>query len=270
MRDQSKECCCQPMLDEFQKSKFSLYHEEPADFCRSQWQRGQRSYIWLIYRWCLAAFFAGGWLGSVIETFNHGKWFIYLTDWGFTLVTYACIFGAVITTIYFNNPNYFKPGSCCLKIYWASHFTATVLALVITFVYWTTIHPNIEDEVDLYNIWEHALNSVFMFIDFFLVAFPTHIMHFVFPICVGLIYALFSLIYYFAGGLDIFGEHYIYFILDWERPGLAIGSLCIVYVLLLIFCVVVFWMYRLRLWIFRRHMKPQTREIIQRPAPNTV
>lgn len=107
MRDKSQECCCQPLLDEFQRSKLYLHHDEPADFCRSQWQRGERSWIWLIYRWSLAAFFAGGFLGSVIETFNDGKWFIYLTDWGFTLCFYTCTFGAVIATIYFIRPNYF-------------------------------------------------------------------------------------------------------------------------------------------------------------------
>jgi len=55
---------------------------------------------------------------------------------------------------------------------------------------------------DLYNIWAHAFNSICMVFDVFMVAFPTRIMHFVYPYTVGLTYGLFSLIYFWAGGAD--------------------------------------------------------------------
>ncbi|KAH8377953.1 hypothetical protein KR093_008100 [Drosophila rubida] len=291
MRDTSSQCCCQPMLDEFQRSKFSLHHDEPGEFCRSQWQRGDRSIIWLIYRWIFAAFFAGGVLGSLIQHFNEGTWFIYLTDWGFVLCFYACTYGAVVATIYFIRPSYFgkqfvylkmqravnkysphiaESGSWALKIYWASHFTTTVLALMITLVFWAALYPSMSDgPVGLYNLWAHAFNSICMVIDCFMVAFPTQLMHFIYPLVVGLIYGLFSLIYFWAGGTDYAGNRFIYFILDWEDPGLAIGSVCGCIVLALLFCVMVFWIYRFRLWIYQRCVKPPATEIMQTRAADS-
>ncbi|ALC39023.1 CG9555 [Drosophila busckii] len=271
MRDQSSECCCQPMLDEFQLTKFSLQHDEPADFCRSQWQRGKRCVAWLIYRWILTAFFAGGVIGSLVDSFTGGHWFIYLTDWGFTLCLYACLYGAVITTIYFVNPNYFANGSWALKIYWLSHFTTTVLALMITLVFWTALYPSMSDgPVGLYNLWAHAFNSICMLYDCFMVAFPTRLMHFIYPLLVGLIYGFFSLFYFLAGGTDFFGNRYIYFILDWQQPGLAIASVCGCIVIALLFCVLVFWIYRFRSWLHERCVKPKAIEILEtRSAENT-
>lgn len=57
--------------------------------------------------------------------------------------------------------------------------------------------------IGLYNLWAHAFNSVCMLFDCFIVAFPTRLMHFVYPLAVGLIYGLFSLIYFWAGGVDL-------------------------------------------------------------------
>lgn len=107
MADPNAESCCQPLKEEFQRSKFSLHHEDPGVFCRSQWQNGERNLIWVLYRWLLAAFFAAGVIGSMMQDFNGGRWFIYLTDWGFTLCLFTCTYGAVIATIYYFNQSYF-------------------------------------------------------------------------------------------------------------------------------------------------------------------
>ncbi|XP_030080024.1 protein rolling stone-like [Drosophila hydei] len=263
MRDSNqKSCCCQSLVDEFQCAKFSLYHDQPADFCRSQWQRSDRSFIWLIYRWLLAAFFATGVICSLIDQFNEGTWFIYLTDWGFSLCFYACTYGAIVATIYFIKPSYFEAGSWALRIYWCSHFMTTVLALIITLVFWTALYPSMSDgPIGLYNLWAHAFNSICMLFDCFVLAFPTRLMHSVYPLAAGLVYGLFSLVYFWAGGTDYFGNRFIYFILDWEKPGLAIGSVCGCLVLGIILCVVVFWIYRLRLWICERCCKTAPIEI---------
>lgn len=60
-----------------------------------------------------------------------------------------------------------------------------------------------EGPVGLYNLWAHAFNSICMLFDCFVVAFPTRLMHFVYPLAAGLVYGLFSLIYFWAGGTDL-------------------------------------------------------------------
>ncbi|KAH8402923.1 hypothetical protein KR222_000381, partial [Zaprionus bogoriensis] len=51
--------------------------------------------------------------------------------------------------------------------------------------------------------WAHAINSMCMVFDCLVVAFPTHLMHFIYPLIVGLTYGVFSLIYFLAGGTDL-------------------------------------------------------------------
>ncbi|XP_022230865.2 protein rolling stone-like [Drosophila obscura] len=260
MRNESEESCCLSLKKEFQRSKFSLHHDDPGVFCRSQWQRGQRNILWLLYRWIWAGFFAGGVIGSLVRHYNGGTWFIYLTHWGFSLCFYACTYGAVVATIYFIKPSYFAPGSVALKIYWLSHYTTVVLAMMITLVFWAALYPSMpEMGAELFNLWAHAFNSIFMVFDCFMVAFPTHIMHFVYPFAAGITYGLFSLIYFWSGGTDFQGNRYIYTILDWEKPGQAIGTVIGCVALVGCFSICVFGFYRLRVCIYNSCGRKQER-----------
>ncbi|XP_061388702.1 protein rolling stone-like, partial [Musca vetustissima] len=203
----NKSCLCRrifhPIAKEFQKEKFSLNHKPADDFLKSQWQTSQKSYLWLLYRWGLALCFSVGVLGSLIQQWADGKWFIYLTDWGFLLCMYISWFSAILVTIYHFHPRYFDNRTKVLKFYWCSHWCVLVVATVITFMYWLFIYPTDNANAsDLYNLWAHGFNSILMVLDHMLVAFPTRLMHFVYPLILGLIYAIFSLIYYFAGGVD--------------------------------------------------------------------
>ncbi|XP_002133333.2 protein rolling stone-like [Drosophila pseudoobscura] len=260
MTDESKDSCCLPFREEFQRSKFSLHHDDPGVFCRSQWQHGDRSILWVLYRWLLVAFYATGVTMSFIKVFNEGTWFIYLTHWGFSLCLYVCIYGAVVATIYFIRPAYFAPGSVALKIYWLSHFATVTLSMLITLIYWAALYPSMpEVGADLNNLWEHAFNSIFMVLDCFILAFPAHIMHFIYPFAVIITFGIFSLIYHWCDGHDYDGNPFIYPILDWARPGLAIGTICGCIVLVSFFCICVFGFYRLRLCIYNRCSRKQKR-----------
>ncbi|EDV58324.1 protein rolling stone [Drosophila erecta] len=247
MSDPSTESCCLNLKAEFQTSKFSLYHEDPGVFCRSQWQKAERNLIWVLYRWALAAFFAAGVTGSMVQDFN-GFQFIYLTDWGFTLCLFTCTYGAVIATIYYFNQSYFAPGHRALQMYWISHME---LSMLITTVFWAALSSTMPEVAgELYNLWCHAFNSICMVFDCFVVAYPNRLMHFVYPLCVVLIFMVHSLIYYWAGGTDIDGNRFIYFALDWARPGLAIGFVCASLALICCFSLVAFGIYRLRISMY--------------------
>ncbi|XP_058981115.1 protein rolling stone isoform X2 [Musca domestica] len=239
-----------PIAKEFQKEKFSLSHQPVDDFLKSQWQTSQKSYLWLLYRWGLALCFGVGVLGSLIQQFGAGRWFIYLTDWGFLLCMYISWFGAILVTIYHFCPTYFDNKPKVLKVYWCSHWCVLVVATVITFMYWLFIFPNDNANAsDLYNLWAHGFNSILMVLDHMLVAFPTRLLHVVYPLILGLVYAIFSLIYYLAGGVDVNGNPYIYEILDWSQPGWATLMIFGCLVLVVIFSFLLFCLYKLRTMI---------------------
>ncbi|XP_017095720.2 protein rolling stone [Drosophila bipectinata] len=268
MGDKTQESCCLPLKEEFQRSKFSLDFEDPGIFCRSQWQKGDRNIIWILYRWFLAAFFGTGVIWSMFKIFNGGRWFIYLTDWGFSLDFFTCTYGAVVATIYYIKPSYFAPGSRALKVYWISHYTTSVLSMLISLVFWAALASTMPEEAtDLYNLWSHAFNSICMIFDCFMVAFPARIMFFIYPFSVVIIFLIHSLIYYFAGGTDIDGNRFIYFALDWARPGLAIGFVCASLALVCCFAFVAFGIYRVRISMVKCCTKNQVEE---QPARDTA
>ncbi|XP_067621794.1 protein rolling stone-like [Eurosta solidaginis] len=245
---------CHPLAKEFQIDKILLSHEPTSDFYKSQWQSQNKSIIWLIYRWIFAFIFIAGAVGSWLDRFCDGKWFIYLTNWGFSLCMLTSVSGALLVTIFYcGKENTVRPW--VLKLYWMSHLTTVVFATVITLVYWTSIYPT-QDNADkgsiVINLWSHAFNSIFMILDLMLIAFPGRILHFIYPLCLALIYTIFTVIYYYAGGVDCIGNRYIYPILDWSSPGWATLTVLGCYLLIFIFSWIHFGLYKLRTSIYHK------------------
>lgn len=54
--------------------------------------------------------------------------------------------------------------------------------------------------LDAMNIIVHAINSVIMLIDVWIVSHPIRILHFYWPMLLGICYVIFNFIYYVAGG----------------------------------------------------------------------
>ena len=57
-----------------------------------------------------------------------------------------------------------------------------------------------------------------------IVARPVRLLHFLHPLVCGLCYLLFSVGYWAVGGTDPAGHHWIYPMVDWDRPGLALAT----------------------------------------------
>ena len=56
--------------------------------------------------------------------------------------------------------------------------------------------------LDALNVFVHGTNSVAMFIELCIVAHPTRLLHCYWPSMFGIIYIIFSIIYFAAGGLS--------------------------------------------------------------------
>lgn len=82
------------------------------------------------------------------------------------------------------------------------HNTSLILSLLITIMYWSVIYDDSKDTLDFVNVTTHASNSVFMFIDVIIVAYPVRLLHVVQPLVFALIYGVFTIIYYAVGGTD--------------------------------------------------------------------
>ncbi|XP_055848527.1 protein rolling stone-like [Episyrphus balteatus] len=252
------------LAEEFQVDNFRLNHYPVEDFYKSQWQTRERSFWYLLYRWCVALFYLGSILACAIHQFDNARFFIYLTDWGFVLCTIATLYGAVLTTLWHFDRVDALEDSWGIKLFWILHWSALVLSIVISSMFWTLllqVDPSIAG--DPYNLLQHATNSIVMIIDHFVVRFPSRILHFIYPLGIGAVYCLFSIIYYFAGGTGAYGaSNSIYPILDWGgSPLIACLSVLTAVLACFIFSFILFWLYKLRVYLcrtFSNTQKPHT------------
>lgn len=110
------------------------------------------------------------------------------------------------------------------KLYWAIHNATMTLSFVITIIYWGILHKSKSlitidcgncliiycwasatigsMPVNATNVLTHACNSAIMFLDVLIVAHPIRLYHVYQPLAVGLIYLIFSVVFFLAGGTD--------------------------------------------------------------------
>ncbi|XP_055303658.1 protein rolling stone-like [Sitodiplosis mosellana] len=246
------------IVNELRLSNCGFDHDTVDSFVRSQWQSKAKNAYYLIYRWLVAVVLVAT---VIISLYSHlqessfSLFFIYLTRWGIILNMIVGILGAVLVTNwhigYHETILYNKKTPTSFKIYWALHNIALVSAFVITIVYWTILHDS-KKGLTLAGVMSHAMNSVIMFIDILIAAYPMRLYHVIQPICFGTCFAVFSYIYHLCGGVNQQGEHFIYPVLNWATPKKALTYFAAINVLLIIVHTVLFCIYKLRVFIQRK------------------
>lgn len=123
--------------------RIGFHHDEPELFVTTQWTRNvEKSLLFLLYRWVLAAFFIGIVAYSWTKSISGGYfrfWFIYLTNWGILICVTSTTFAAVFTTCYHFNWIKLHSQSASYKLCWFLSNVSTVLAFMITVVYWSIL-----------------------------------------------------------------------------------------------------------------------------------
>ena len=137
------------------------------------------------------------------------------------------------------------------KTSWVLANISSSVALVISIFFWVFLYDGVNS---FPNIFVHLLNSVrwcnlltniinngfvdhtqqhtslvrcslfSVLLDLFIVSRPSRLLHFVHPLLFGVWYLIFSLVYWAVGGTDPEGHHWIYPMVDWEKPSRALGT----------------------------------------------
>ncbi|KAH8399562.1 hypothetical protein KR222_008925, partial [Zaprionus bogoriensis] len=245
--------------EELRIEKFCLEHHAYQDFHRSQWQTGPTSVSYLAYRWVMAIIFGSGLCTELIRSFKSGRWFIYLTNWGFLMCSVTSISGAIFVTIYHFDQDKLTNHTYLIKFYWACFWTTLIVAHAVCLVFWVCIYPTDpkrdEDDAFIYytfNTWTHVLPLLGFNVDHLVVAHPSRLLHFIYPVGFGLIYLGFSYIYHLRGGHDPFGRPFIYSMLNFAKPRVALASIGLVTSILMISSVLQYGVYRLRVFVARK------------------
>ncbi|XP_045769625.1 protein rolling stone-like [Maniola jurtina] len=213
-----------------QECKFpmlGLEHSKPSDFYTSVWQSTRSSVPLLLWRVLLlltsVAIVITSFAFYIKSPFSVGYWFIYLTHWGLVLMIASTGFGvATSARVYFYGPISADLNlPWYVKTFWVFHNVAIPVAFLITVFYWTLLYSvDFQEEMDAgLDIAVHAVNTLMMLLLLMSSSHPTRFLHMVHPFLFALTYVVFSVIFYFAGGVNPFGEPWIYPVVNWTKPG---------------------------------------------------
>lgn len=129
-----------------------------------------------------------------------------------------------------------------MKICWLLYIMGASVAMVVIVGYWgfvydpscvptTTANSTVNCLVaDVYSVHIHLINGVLVIVDLYLSRFPYQLFHVFYPSIFTLLWVIFSVIYFAAGGTNPLDEgRYIYSVLDYgNNPGPAVGFAIVV------------------------------------------
>ncbi|XP_069191628.1 protein rolling stone isoform X2 [Procambarus clarkii] len=195
--------CWATLRREFKLSNFKLDHQDPYLFLASEWQGHPVSGVkaWYVaYRWAWAVYHVSWWAANFANeggidagVQRKAYHFIYLTNWAYLSIT----------------------------VLWVLQNIVFLPALLVTAAYWSAIY-NPVNPVTALNAEVHIINTVYVLIDLWTVASPLRILHFYIPFSFMLVYLVFTLIYWAAGGTTPDGGTAIYPIMDWENLSITL------------------------------------------------
>ncbi|XP_046978427.1 protein rolling stone-like [Vanessa cardui] len=152
------------------------------------------------------------------------KFLLYMTHWGLILIFLESLFGILVVV---NKQRESLSDSAkgmpwTVKTYWVLYNITVPVAFLITLFYWAVLRgpgkkmnyaPN-----PILDIMLHGVNSGLMFIELVFSTHPSRLLHIMQPLYFALAYLLFSVAYFIGGGLDPWGNAFIYPVIDWSKP----------------------------------------------------
>lgn len=291
--DSAQKKACKPAtltrVWEATRRAISLHYSPAHQFALCQWQTSPRpTTAYVIYRWILfltitsigvASFscqsLPKNYKGPPIQI-NYFKWFVYFTNWGFLMLMIQSGLALAVVHRFRAERNLSLPytdedgtnirrsrSPLLCRLYWLAQSVAADLAFVITFIYWNLVHNPEIHEVNALNILVHAVNSIIMTIEISITSHPINAGHAIYGAGVGLVYGVFSAVYWAAGGTDKVGNSAVYPALNWNKPGSALGFVAMCACVLCFSHAIATAISYLRIRISKRIHKPS------KPAPLT-
>ena len=224
--------------------------------------RWQCQMLYLLYRWIIAIFFVVeiGVIGHAQSTIE-AKYFIYLTNLGFMMLTLYTVWSATAVTYRFirvhachreeeekeeeeeyqeidpSTLEEHEPQGCCgvvtnniswyQMVNWLLFTLGVEIALGITLLFWSLLYRPGTHDIDYTshtNLVPHLVNGITAVLETWLTSIPIRLLHFIYPAVFGVGYVVFTGIYFAANGTDPHGNSFIYPVLDYEnKPGIAIA-----------------------------------------------
>ncbi|RUS70834.1 hypothetical protein EGW08_021405 [Elysia chlorotica] len=138
-----------------------------------------------------------------------------------------------------------------LCLVWILFNTAGVFALVVSLGFWTLLARLMDASflVSEQNLQIHLINSFLVLLELSVTAIPVRLMHAVYPLAYGIIYAIFALVYW-----SVDHNNVVYPVLDFGKsPGIAVACILVIgFVVVPLLQLLLYGFYRLKLRLFQQ------------------
>lgn len=162
-------------------------------------------------------------------------WLVYATNWALGLLTLTFLFLAVFCLIY-NCPTRKYAKVALFQPIWLLYTVATNGTIVVCLVFWVALsNSNFDIFTNFWGRLKHSLTVVLVLVDVALSAIPFRLVHVVYPLLGGLLYALFSYVFWAAGGTGPVAVGQVYPGVNWAHPkATVLALLCALFVTFII------------------------------------
>ncbi|XP_052075034.1 protein rolling stone-like [Mytilus californianus] len=252
--------------DYFLLSELKLVYSKPNDFIKFQCGYHKLYIVWRIF-WALyhlvwiilTGVYSYQWAGD--DPAQQVKWFIYLTNWAYFVLTFSTTIGAVCVVYIAVKRDDILQGACSdmpwyLKVDWVFFNVSNSVSILVAMMYWGLIYSS-SSTITAVNIETHGLNMVYVLVNLFLTGIPVRFYHLFHPMVFGTTYIVFSIIYEVSGGTNAQNKSYIYSTFDWSNTGFTSGlSLITVLVAIPVCHIILFLLYLLRIFVNKKFCFP--------------
>lgn len=185
-----------------------------------QWPSRHRMFVF--YRVLVAAYAVGITVMSILLHDDLLPWPTWLTNWSYLLLTCHLLCAAVVVLLntcfehhHYVTPLMTSPIPCYMKLSWFLFSVATPAALIVSTVFFAGVFPRLHrDHLNVVDINMHVMNTVLVILEFTLSAFPVRLLHAVYVFLYGLVYVIFSVIYWAFDHSNVMYPG----VLDWNAP----------------------------------------------------
>ncbi|XP_038056158.1 protein rolling stone-like [Patiria miniata] len=232
-------------------SDFGFTTDDSSVFYRPQWSK-LPLLVLAIYRVVVSLYVIGFFIGVLVLSIKSqgGASFVYLTTIAF-MIFIAYNVTASVNVIWDGCIKRRNAGEeLCVrhKTHWFLFSMTTNLNFLVTLVYWSALYTPMLPLI--YDLTMHTLTSVVCLLDIFLTPVPIYLLHFVYPLLLGTIYLVFTLIFWAVGG---FHRQPIYPFLDYtDHPGRAAGAIVGIFAAVVLMQGAVWALYKFKQWIWVR------------------
>lgn len=246
----------------FPKKDLFFSYDDSKDFYLSQWQADDTIKLsYIVYRLCnLSYFYTIVYFTERIT--SNLSWtikihiFLYYTYWSFMLSSMTSFMYLLVTIMHLFKKN---PISKMIKVTFflsALSFDSTLSACI---GYWTFVYWYQGETLRIVSCIMHLWNPIMLLMDFVIVRVPARFAHVIYSLSLMVVYVVFTLVYYLCGGRNVTGKHYLYKMMDYQKPSILMGGMVLMAIYIVLVRFISVGLYRLRIVVFtkvfaRRHV----------------